>query len=227
MHWVDRGPEPDGLKEVCVRYTSGWVRYYHQGEGSRPSDARWQTFRDDLSLAFNGLCAYCEERSSEEVEHFRPVSHFPELVYKWSNWLLACSACNRAKGAKWPSMDYVDPCAEAVEERPEAYFIFDTLDGTISPRRDLSPDKHDRAATMIEDLNLNGRQHMENRKETVAALSMLKEVAVLDDCNSRKILDEAYTQLSSRSTPLSSIIRVWLDEQGYSHIVKKVVRTVA
>ena len=219
MHRVDRGPEPNGLKEVRERYTSGWVRCYRQGKGSRPSDARWRTFRDDLSLAFNGLCAYCEERSSEEVEHFRPVIHFPELVYEWSNWLLACSACNRAKGIKWPCMDYVDPCAEADEERPEAYFIFDTLDGTISPRRDLSPEKYDRAATMIEDLKLNGRQHLENRKEAVAALSILKEVAVPGNPNSRKHLEEAYTHLSSRSNPLSSIIRVWLDEQGYSHVI--------
>ena len=216
MHWVDRGPEPDGLEAIRARYTPGWIRHFRDGHGSRPHDARWQAFRDDLHEVFRGLCAYCEERSNEEVDHFRPVKRFPEQVYHWSNWVLACTSCNRAKGTKWPPEGYVDPCAASKAEHPETYFTFDTLTGIMFPRKDLSAVRHAKAATMIEDLNLNGRQHILNRKQAVEGLSRMARMAVQDHPRSRSILEETFVRLSLRESPLSSIVRVWLSEQGFA-----------
>jgi hypothetical protein len=42
-------------------------------------------------------CMYCEDSAANEVEHFRPKSLFPELVFSWINYLYSCGPCNRAK----------------------------------------------------------------------------------------------------------------------------------
>ena len=209
MHWVDRGSEPDGLEAIRTRYTPRWIRHYRDNEGTRPGDARWRDFRDDLYTSFRGLCAYCEEQSNEELDHFRPVSKFPELVYQWSNWLLACTACNRAKGAKWPGEGYVDPCAKSMDQRPEAYFTFDTLTGSMLPRKGLSPERHVRATIMIKDLDLNGRSHLLERMRVVVRLSLLAKIP------NHEHRSRAFAKLSSRSWPLSSVVRLWLRENGY------------
>ena len=85
MHWVDRGPEPDGLAAVRLGRTNGWVAHYQNGVYNRPNDSEWRRFSDKLSEAFSGICGYCEERTAGEVDHFRPISRFPSLVYEWSN----------------------------------------------------------------------------------------------------------------------------------------------
>lgn len=100
MHWVDRGPEPDGLVKIRERYTQRWIRYYLREIGTRPSDARWREFRPDLCLTFHGLCAYCEEGCRGEVDHFWRKSRYPVRVYQWSNWFFACHDCNWAKGTR-------------------------------------------------------------------------------------------------------------------------------
>ena len=83
-HWVDRGPEPDGLSVIRSRFKQRWIDHYQNGVGNRPTDARWREFHPALSRAFSGLCAYCEEPDKGEVDHFRPSSKFPHLVYEWT-----------------------------------------------------------------------------------------------------------------------------------------------
>ena len=98
MHWVDRGPEPTGLGAIRGRYTPRWIGYYRNGVGNRPTDSRWRDFRKYLGQRFHLQCGYCESICEGQVDHFQPKSRFPELVYEWSNWIFACSACNQAKG---------------------------------------------------------------------------------------------------------------------------------
>ena len=215
MHCVARGPEPDGLEAIREKYTAGWMRRYPNGKGSRPNDTHWRDFRETLRKDFRGLCGYCEERTKGEVDHFRPVSRFPKQVYQWSNRIFSCTACNRANGAKWPPLGYVDPCADSEAERPEAYFTFGTLNGMIRPRAGLSPDRHARAATMIRDLALNGYHHMQNRVAAVQRLSQMERISVSGHHLSQEILVTTFLRLSSRQEPWSSVIRVWLLEQGY------------
>ena len=215
MHWVDRGPEPDGLEVIRKKYTAGWIRCYRDGKGTRPHDSHWRGFHEALHRIFGGLCAYCEERTKGEVDHFRPVSRVPEQVYQWSNWIFSCPACNRTKWDKWPVLGYVDPCADSEEERPEAYFTFDTLNGMIRPQAGLSPDRHARATAMIRDLALNGYHHMQNRVAAVQRLSQMERISVSGHRLSQEILVTTFLRLSSRQEPWSSVIRVWLLEQGY------------
>ena len=208
MHGVDRGPEPVRLARIRRRLTSGWVRFYIHNEGDRPTDRAWQSFRDDLKLAFHGVCAYCEQVDPGEVDHFRPKSRFPHEVYVWSNWLFSCHPCNQAKWDKWPNEGYVDPCAPRKSDRPEHYFDLCTRRGTIIARVGLSRQEESKALRMIRDLKLNEWYQVKQRRTWISALD------VLPDPLDRGTL-VAVQDLAKRSVPFSTITRVWLKERGY------------
>lgn len=171
MHCVDRGQEPEGLQPVRSHYTPRWVEHYRNGTGSKPSDSRWRDFHDDLGGVFFGLCAYCEESCRGEIEHFRPKSRFPQLVYDWSNWVFACHDCNHAKSERWPPRWYVDPCARSRSALPEQFFTFDSLTGEVIPRESLSPVRRKKAMQMIDDLRLNDLHHLRKRRTWIWLVS--------------------------------------------------------
>ena len=173
MHWSDRGPEPDGLEQIRQQLAPQWVQYYRHGVGGLPRDTRWRDFKDALRDAFFGLCAYCESRARGEVDHFRPKSREPELVYSWSNWLFACHDCNHAKGDKWPAGGYVDPCARSKPARPEHFFSFDTWTGEVLPKADLSIRRRQKAQRTIDSLRLNEWHHLKNRLEWLRMVSVI------------------------------------------------------
>lgn len=212
MHWVDRGPEPDGLSEIRARHTPRWVQYYRQGVGSRPADSHWRRFYDDLKRVFGGLCAYCEEITKGEVDHFRPKSQFPDLVYCWSNWLFACHECNHAKSSSWPAGGYVDPCAMSTPDRPECHFAFDTRTGAIRANRSLNARRRQKAQRTIDDLGLNDFHHLKNRVEWLRMFS----AAIPDDSNGLTTEARAIVaHFASRDRQFSSLVRTWLSERGY------------
>lgn len=212
MHWVDRGPEPDRLAPIRDRHTPRWIRYYRCADGDKPSDSRWRDFSDELASAFGDLCAYCEEICRGEVDHFRPKSRYPELVYTWLNWLFACHDCNHAKLHQWPPGGYVDPCARTQAARPERFFTFDTETGEILPKSDLSPGRRRKAMRTIDDLRLNEWHHLKKRRLWIRLVS----ARIPDDpADMTPDLEEDRTHLSARTTPRSSITRRWLYERGH------------
>lgn len=212
MHWVDRGPEPEGLAQIRHRYTSRWIQYYAHGVGSKPTASHWRRFISYLKCAFNGLCAFCEETTRGEVDHFRPKSQFPDLVYCWTNWLFSCHECNHAKGSSWPTGGYVDPCAISIADRPERHFAFDTINGFIRPDRSLSPLIRAKAQRMINDLGLNDSYHLKKRVEWLLMFS----ASMPDDPNSLDTSERVtLVHFASRKTQLSSLVRTWLSEHGY------------
>ena len=213
MHSIDRGPQPGGIEVIQARYAQRWVQHYRHGVGRKPSDNYWRKYLNDLERVFCGLCAYCEESCKGEVDHFRPKSRFPELVYTWSNWLFACHDCNQAKGGKWPTEGYVDPCATSERARPESYFEFDVLTAELLPREGLSQSRRNRAQKTISDLRLNGRHHLKKRLAWILLLSNSL------NSNSNAQIPESENLcgiLASRGTQHSSITRAWLSKRGYS-----------
>ena len=46
-------------------------------------------------------CGYCEDSVGDEVEHIRPKDLYPETVFVWENYLLACGPCNRGKNNRF------------------------------------------------------------------------------------------------------------------------------
>ena len=212
MHRVDRGPEPRGLDVLRSRYTPRWVNHYRHGSGPVPSDSRWVTFLPNLRSVFSGSCAYCEEWCRGEVEHFRPRSQFPELVYEWSNLLLACHDCNHAKGPKWPAGGYVDPCARSRSAYPEQYFDFDLFSGDLIPKSGLTAARRVKAERMILDLRLNEFQHQKSRLFRIAIISAI----VRQGPSVSDLFKERLREFAARSTELSSVSRCTFNALGYA-----------
>ena len=86
----------------------------------------FQTVRQTLASMCVGpvRCAYCEDSLADEVEHIRPKSFFPEYVFVWENYLLACGPCNGPKGNRYGVLngglvnEFVRTLKSAVEPPP-------------------------------------------------------------------------------------------------------------
>lgn len=213
MHYVDRGPEPLGLDQIRIRYTARWIEYHKLRTGTAPHDSQWTIFHGVLQTAFHGICGYCERICRGEVDHFRPKSLRPDLVYCWHNWIFSCHDCNSSKGAQWPSCGYVDPCANWGQSRSECYFTFDTHTGEILPKSGLDDDMHAKAQITIDDLDLNSHYHLRSR---LALLILVKRIVPRNTGKSSADVQSCIDCLVSRRSPFSSLIRVWLSRQGYT-----------
>ena len=214
MHWVDRGPAPPGLDHVREALTPGWVAHYRDQVGERPPDDRWRNFLDVLGSRFHRICGYCEEAAVlGGVDHFRPKSRFPEIVYSWSNWVFACSKCNSTKQDKWPAGGYVDPCACSCEDRPENFFDFDLDTGEIVAKFGLTEQQYHTAWQTIDDLGLNDMGHRNNRRARIEELRML--LGLLDHTATPGI-EQFIRSRATRSSELSSVTRAMLAQVGYS-----------
>ncbi len=214
MHWVDRGPAPPGLDQVRETLTPGWVAHYRDRVGLRPSNDCWRNFLSDLRSRFYGICGYCEEEAAlEEVDHFRPKSKFPELVYAWSNWVFARNSCNNTKNDKWPPGGYVDPCACSTQERPERFFDFNLRTGMIFPKSGLTQEQRRKASQTIQGLELNNISHVQDRLGHIefvrGLLTYLNGTLDLD-------LEGLVMSQVAPNAAFSSVTRALLAESGYS-----------
>lgn len=88
--------------------------------------AIWGRLKRALAAMSHQKCAYCESAIDAErtaaVEHFKPKSLFPSLVYDCGNYFLGCGGCNGAKSDRWPPNGgaYVRPD----EGDPAVFFVF-------------------------------------------------------------------------------------------------------
>ena len=165
MRWIERGPEPGRVVVYAREYTQGWISYFQDEVEPRPTDSCWREFRRNLGERSDGICWYCERRCNPAVQvgdraatldHFRPLSRFPNLAYYWSNWIFSCYRCNvEHKQDSWPNNGYVNPAAADVLQRPERYFDYDIRTHEVVPRNDLAGNERQRAWDTIDDLGLN------------------------------------------------------------------------
>ncbi len=176
MHWVDRGPEPAEVAGYARQFNSGWVEYFENRVGGRPTDSYWQEFRPRMGERTNNICWYCERQcfadsnvgdQSPTLDHFRPRRRFPHLTYVWSNWVFSCRRCNDEKADKWPLGAFVDPCDSDISRHPEQYFTYDWLTGEILPKEDITEIARRKAKDTISALNLNRQDLLGLRFEWV------------------------------------------------------------
>ena len=176
MRWIDRGPEPATVADYARQFTPGWVNYFQNSIGGRPTDFYWGDYRAILGARSGDICWYCERNCGADapvgsaeptIDHFRPLRWFPRLAYAWSNWVFSCHRCNQNKGCGWPETGYVDPCAAAIAERPEQYFEFEAP-ADIVARKGLSEAASRKAWATIDDLQLNNPVLKGYRKRKLA-----------------------------------------------------------
>ena len=187
MRWVDRGAEPNGVAGYRQQFTQGWIDYFENQIGGRPTDSYWRQFRIELSRRFSDNCGYCERKCdanaddagrSPTVDHFRPLNLYPWLSYEWTNWIFSCRRCNEDhKRGYWPPSGYVDPCAAQTTERPEQYFDYSHTTGEVVPKHGLARVDLDKARRTINDLGLNTLDMRINRRRWIERLrSSLQEL---------------------------------------------------
>ena len=160
---------------------------------------------------FSELCGYCEEETAGEIDHFRPVSKFPSLVYEWSNLVFACPTCNKEKSNKWPLEGYIDPCAGEESERPEQFFSFHTGTGELMPKSGLSDGQKKRAHQMIGDIKLNASYHLKKRRRLLIELAYYLDGQAGDSDDGEYLSEKV-----DRASALSSLARALLEERGSS-----------
>jgi uncharacterized protein (TIGR02646 family) len=97
-----------------------------------PRFSAYRQYRPYLREDFLRHCAYCTVHEDEvggedhfEIDHYRPVRKFPNLINEYSNLYYSCHGCNKpgAKGHNWPSEDlynagfrFFDPVMENAYE---------------------------------------------------------------------------------------------------------------
>ncbi len=126
MRPVRRGVSPresdysdykDAKTELVSRISSGWINEKHVAS----------------------YCSYCERKidTNLAVEHIEPKNGKfakPNLIGRWSNFLLACVNCNSTKGAKKVDLKNI-----FLPDRDNTFIAFEYLeDGSVIPNKSLS-----------------------------------------------------------------------------------------
>jgi uncharacterized protein (TIGR02646 family) len=208
MHYVFRGPEPAALKPIRIRYTQGWIDYYRDGVGNKPTDRKWREFINELSVPFAQCCGYCENLCKGEIDHYKPKNKFSELVYEWGNWVFSCHDCNQNKWEHWPSSGFLDPCAISTFcDRPQCCFKYDLKTGEVLPHPKLSTANRKRAQATIKFLSLNSSFHLRRRLDQIRRLDALLDLAEYDPARATKELEF----LALPSTALHSLTKYYLE----------------
>jgi len=84
----------------------------------------YRRFRPYIREDFNECCAYCllhelltGGAENFELDHFKPKSQYPDLMYVYENIYYSCHPCNNIKHDSWPTDElhakgyrFVDPC---------------------------------------------------------------------------------------------------------------------
>jgi len=112
----------------------------------------WRNALDDLCKKYSSICAYsCHWigpcTGGRTVDHFRPISKYPQEAYRWENFRLACGLLNARKGNY---EDVLDPFT-----LQDGWFVidFDTL--LILPGAHLSEVDSKLVIATIDRLGLN------------------------------------------------------------------------
>ena len=172
--------EPQALTDWLAQESADWQPQY-----PFPGDIR-RPVVDALSEAQRGLCVYCGRKldfsapgKSYHIEHFRPISTYPDHEVSLANLFLSCGqeketgnrseTCGTAKANWFDEILHVEPDYPACTNR----FQF-SLTGHVR-----ATDNDDGAArTMIEKLNLNHPELKREREEIQLAIDAPEEEAL-------------------------------------------------
>ena len=175
-------------------------------------------------------CGYCEDSVGDEVEHIMPKDLYPERVFVWENYLLACGRCNVGKSNKFAVIvgrqlrdvtrrhgapirrprrgdpGLINPRAED----PLVYLDLELETFVFLPREDLTVIDERRAQYTIEVLKLNRDVLLEARREAYGSYrARLLEYRDLRDAGA----EDAKPSLLAKAVMSSSHPTVWREMQ--------------
>lgn len=128
--------EIDSLPSYIERIQHAEQRFKAE---NRPDNDTFAVVRRTLGSMCAGprRCMYCEDSAASEIEHFRPKTFYPDLVFEWLNYLYTCGPCNNNKRSQFRIL--VDPPEYVDLVRRRADDLVEPLNGLavlIDPRRD-------------------------------------------------------------------------------------------
>jgi hypothetical protein len=138
------------------------------------------------------------------VEHIQPKDEdmYPELVGRWTNFLLACVNCNSTKGAKDVRLERV-----FLPDRDNTFRAFEyRADGTLNPSQDL-----DAPATAI-------------AENTLRLLGLDKAISEMVDENGKFVAIDRVSQ-RKQAWLLAQASRADLDNCPTDAMRRQIVRT--
>jgi uncharacterized protein (TIGR02646 family) len=193
-----RGVQPDLLQrfgaEISANYHTkkSTDKLYQFRWPKRENQSLYNIVRSELALMTNSHCAYCDgypitSTGEEQIDHFRPKSRkeFYGLVCDWDNLYLICSACNKAKLAKWNKL-LLKPDMPGYEFT--LYFSYRTDTGQLIPNKAATSDKQLRAKITIKILDLNRSGARIARRRMIKSLLATFSVEDLNDLDYRFLI---------------------------------------
>ena len=209
------------------------------GQYNRQTNRVFKVVRTRLTDMCTGAqrCGYCEDSVGDEVEHIKPKDIYPERVFVWENYLLACGQCNGGKSNRFSVISrgrLIDvtrrrnhpirrPRAGAPalinprDEDPLEFFDLDLM-GTFFflPRIDSPRIDERRASYTIDVLNLNREVLLEARREAYGAYR-----ARLVEYRQRRDDGAAEADLRQRSDAITTSAHptVWREMQRQSSLI--------
>jgi len=87
---------------------------------------KFYPIKDALNLLYKNKCAYCEtqiNRTSTNIEHYRPKSLYYFLAYSWSNLLPICNMCNSKKSNNFDIEDDIQRITFTTKSLAEVQYI--------------------------------------------------------------------------------------------------------
>jgi uncharacterized protein (TIGR02646 family) len=145
---------------------------------------------------FFGKCAYCESKITHidygHIEHFCPkrgANARPDLVFEWTNLLLACGICNgpENKSDRFPGDGEGGPLVNPCDDDPAHHFAFH-----FDPVAKLASvyGKTGRGVTTEKVLGLNRAELRGYRSRQICRLAALAHYAA-SDAKAAALLNEA------------------------------------
>jgi 5-methylcytosine-specific restriction endonuclease McrA len=98
----------------------------------------FREIRDQLGRMSSGIkrCMYCEDSRGVAIDHFWPLSLYPDKAFEWLNHVYGCTPCNTAKSNDFP-LDrrgrplLIDPTSSDPADDPALHLQLTPLSGKI------------------------------------------------------------------------------------------------
>ncbi len=142
--------------------------------------------KEKLREIYRDKCAYCECKTSEgvplQVEHYRPKKNPTEdkghpgyywIGYEWSNLLLSCAKCNRAKSNQFPieGVRVKSPQADRAEWRADSESFKAENSLLLNPELDY-PEEH---LVFFPDGNIKEKDGSQRGRKTIEICELNRE----------------------------------------------------
>ena len=107
-------PELDSQTRVSLSLAANAIRQLDDIESKKKTakeaydsarTSKWfEPVIENLRKNCDGIerCMYCSLSAPVQVEHYRPLSVFPDLAFVYENYLWSCGECNQKKANRFP-----------------------------------------------------------------------------------------------------------------------------